>query len=68
MNPFNLMSAYQSFVQNPMQMLNQRFNIPQGMNTPNEIINHLVSTGQVNQNQINMIRNNPMFQQIFKTS
>lgn len=68
MNPFNLMNAYQSFIQNPMQMLNQRFNIPQGMNTPNEIINHLVSTGQVNQNQINMIRNNPMFQQIFRTS
>lgn len=66
MNPFNLMSAYQSFVQNPMQMLNQRFNIPQGMNNPNDIINHLVNTGQVNQNQINMIRNNPMFQQLMR--
>lgn len=66
MNPFNLMSAYQSFVQNPMQMLNQRFNIPQGLNNPNDIINHLVNTGQVNQNQINMIRNNPMFQQLMR--
>lgn len=66
MNPFNLINAYQSFRQNPMQMLSQRFNIPQGLNNPNDIINHLVNTGQVNQNQINMIRNNPMFQQLMR--
>lgn len=61
-NPMNIMSMYQQFRQNPMQMLSQRFNIPQGMDNPNDILQHLLDTGQVNQNQINMVRNNPMFQ------
>lgn len=40
---------------NPMQFLLQRkMNVPQNMiNDPQAIINHLVQTGQVNQNQIN---------------
>lgn len=40
---------------NPMQFLIQRkMNVPQNMmNDPQAIINHLVQTGQVNQNQIN---------------
>ena len=40
---------------NPMQFLLQRkVNVPQNMmNNPQAIINHLVQTGQVNQNQIN---------------
>ena len=40
---------------NPMQFLLQRkMNVPQSMmNDPQAIINHLVQTGQVNQNQIN---------------
>ena len=59
MNPFNLMSAYQSFVQNPMQMLNLRFNIPQNINmsNPNDIIQHLLNTGQVTQEQLNNVMN-----------
>lgn len=68
MNPFNLMSMYQSFMQNPMQMLSQRFNIPQDMNNPNDILQHLLDTNQVNQNQVNMIRNNPMLQQFIRAS
>ena len=41
---------------NPMQFLLQRkVNVPQNMmNNPQAIINHLVQTGQVNQNQINI--------------
>lgn len=41
---------------NPMQFLMQRrMNLPQGisMNDPNAILNHLVQTGQVSQQQIN---------------
>lgn len=39
---------------NPMQfLLQRRMNIPQGMNDPNAIMQHLLSTGQVSQDQIN---------------
>jgi hypothetical protein len=52
-----------------MQMLSSRFNIPEGINNPNDILQHLLNTGQVSQNQVNQImgmRNNPMIQQLFK--
>jgi hypothetical protein len=35
-----------------MQFIAQRgFNLPQGMNDPNEIIQHLMKTGQISQQQ-----------------
>ena len=52
----NFMQMLQQFKANPMQMLIQRrMNLPQGipMNDPNAILNHLVQSGQVNQQQIN---------------
>ena len=59
-NPFfqqgnNLMQTVQSFRQNPMQMLLQRrLNVPQSMmNDPNAIMQHLLSTGQRSQQQMN---------------
>ena len=54
-NMQDIMNFYQRFRQNPMQMLNQRFNIPQNvnMNNPNDIIQHLLNTGQVSQDQVN---------------
>lgn len=51
-----IMGMLQQFKTNPMQfLLQQRLNIPQGlnMNDPNAILNHLLSTGQINQQQIN---------------
>ena len=51
-----IMSMLQQFKQNPMQfLLQKRLNIPQGipMNDPQAIFNHLVSTGQISQQQIN---------------
>jgi hypothetical protein len=50
----NIFNLIQMFQQNPMQMLSRRFNIPQGVNCndPNAIIEHLVQTGQVSQQQI----------------
>lgn len=65
----NLMQAYQQFRANPMQMLMQKYNIPQNIdaNNPNDIIQHLLNTGQVSQQQINSLqgmRNNPMIQQL----
>ena len=56
MNIMALLSQFNQFKKNPMAMLNKRFNIPQGMNDPNEIINHLMNTNQINQNQLNQIQ------------
>lgn len=67
----DFMNLYQQMRQNPMQMLSRRFNIPQNvdMNNPNDIIQHLLNSGQVTQNQVNQamqVKNNPMLQQFFK--
>ena len=55
-NPMNMMGMLQQLKANPMQFLMQRrFNLPQGIapNDPQAILNHLVNTGQVSQQQIN---------------
>lgn len=51
----NMMKMFQQFRSNPMQMLSRRFSIPEGINDPNEILQHLVNTNQVSQDQINQI-------------
>lgn len=64
----NIFQAYQMLRSNPMQILSQRFSIPQNIsNNPNDIIQHLLNTGQINQAQVNQamsMRNNPMIQQM----
>lgn len=65
----NILQVYQQFRANPMQMLMQKYNIPQGIDTsnPNAILQHLLNTGQVSQAQVNSLqgmRNNPMIQQL----
>lgn len=67
----DFMSRFQQFSGNPMQMLSQSgLNIPQGLNNPSEIIQHLMNSGKLSQEQYSQlqqtaqnIRNNPMFQQ-----
>ena len=52
----NPMQMLQMLKSNPMQFLAQRrMNIPQGisMSDPNAILNHLLQTGQVSQEQLN---------------
>ena len=51
----SLMQMLPHIKANPMQFLLQRkLNIPQGMtNDPNAILNHLLQTGQISQNQVN---------------
>lgn len=51
----NVMGMLQQLKSNPMQFLLQRkFNVPQNIaNDPNAIMNHLLSTGQINQQQVN---------------
>lgn len=57
----------QQFRQNPVQLLSQKYSIPQNVNSPQDILQHLLNTGQVTQNQVNsamQMRNNPMVQQL----
>ena len=42
----NMQQAYAQFQQNPMRYLTG-LNIPQGMNDPRQIVEHLANTGQV---------------------
>lgn len=72
MNNINqIMNMYQQLRSNPMQLLARRFNLPQGMNmnNPNDIIQHLLNTGQIQQQQLNSVvgmRDNPMIQQLMQ--
>lgn len=54
----NLMQMYQQLRNNPMQILARRFNLPQNMSmaNPNSIIEYLMNTGQVQQQQYNSAR------------
>lgn len=62
----DFMSMLNQLKQNPAAMLASRYNIPQGMTDPNEILQYLLSTGQVSQDQVNRImqmRSDPRFRQ-----
>ena len=65
-NAINMMNQ---FKKNPLQMLSQRFKFPAEMNDPEKIVQHLLDTNQVTQEQIDGIKafsENPMFKQLFK--
>lgn len=50
MNPAQMLAQLKA---NPMQLLQQAgFNVPQGMNNPQQILNHLMQSGQINQGQM----------------
>ena len=59
MNVIQTLGMLQQIQKNPMSLLSQRFTIPDGVNLkdPNEIINHLVNSGQVKQSEIDNIKN-----------
>lgn len=64
-----LRSMIPQFKQNPMQVLNQKFRIPQNIQRPEDIAQYLLNTGQVNQQQVNaamQMRNNPDIQNLFR--
>ena len=67
------MNQFKGFMGNPMQMLMQnKLNVPQSMaNDPNAIIQHLMNSGVMSQEQYNQlkhtagqIQNNPQLQQM----
>ena len=50
----NMMQMLTQLKNNPMALLQQAgFNVPANMNSPQEIIQHLMNSGQVNQSQVN---------------
>ena len=65
----NFLSMLVQFKQNPLAAISQKFNIPQGMNNPNDILQYLLNTNQVSQDQVNramQMSNNPQIQQLLK--
>lgn len=52
-NTPSMAQLLQQLKANPMAVLSQRFNLPQGMSDPNAIIQHLMQTGQVSQEKVN---------------
>jgi hypothetical protein len=53
----NIFELYTQFKQNPVALLQKKYNIPAELTDPNEIMKHLMSTGQVTQQQINQAMN-----------
>ena len=75
MMPNNMISAFQNFMQNPMQFFLQRnVNIPQEMSgNPDKIIQHMMNNGMISQEQYNhakqlaeQMKSNPMFRGMFR--
>lgn len=56
--PNNMMQQFQMFRNNPMQWLMSRgMHVPQEIaNDPNAIVQHLMNTGQITQDQYNQAR------------
>ena len=54
-NPMgNMMQLLTQLKQNPLAMLQKAgFNVPGNFSNPQQIIQHLTQTGQINQNQLN---------------
>lgn len=54
MNPAKMLQQLRA---NPLGMLRQYgFNVPENLNDPNAIIQHLMNSGQINQSQYNTAR------------
>ena len=65
----NFLSMLTQFKQNPVAMLSKKYNIPQNMNDPNAILQHLLNTNQVSQAQVNQVmqmKNDPQFQKLIQ--
>ena len=55
--------------QNPMAIISQRFNIPQNIQKPQDMVQHLLDSGQITQEQLNgamKMKNSPQLKQCMK--
>ena len=57
----DLMTMLSQLKQNPAAMLSAKYSVPQGMTDPNEILQHLLTTGQVSQDQVNRLMQTRQF-------
>jgi hypothetical protein len=65
----NFLTTLNQFKQNPIAMLSRKYKIPQDMNDPNQILQHLLNSGQVTQEQVNRVmqmKNDPQFQKFIQ--
>lgn len=62
-NMFNMMNQFKS---NPSKFLSQKYKVPSELTDPEKIIQHLLDTEQVTQEQIDAIKSNPMVKMFFK--
>ena len=54
----NVMQMLPGMKNNPVgTLLNAGFNMPSGMNDPNQILQHLIQSGQINQGQLDYAQN-----------
>lgn len=69
-NPMQMLEIMNSLSQNPMAVLSKfGLNIPNGLNNPQDIIQHLLNSGQISQAQVNQakqLQSSPMFKNLFK--
>lgn len=68
-NLFSMLNMYKQYKNNPMQFLAQRFNIPTGIQNPQDIVQHLLNSGQISQAQLNQVmqmRNDPQIRDMFR--
>ena len=62
----NMIQVIMQARQNPMAVISRRFNIPQGIQNPQEMVQHLLDSGQITQDQLNQtmqMSRNPQFKQ-----
>ena len=65
----SLLGMIQQFRSDPFGMLAKKYNIPQDMNDPQQIIQHLLNTKQVSQEQVNkamQMANNPQLRNLMR--
>lgn len=65
----NLIQMIMQAKQNPMAVIQKRFNIPQNIRTPQDMVQHLLDSGQVTQEQVNnamRMKNSPQIKQFMK--
>ena len=75
MMPMNFMQTYimqffNKMMQNPMALVSKHFDIPQNLKNPKDIVQHLLNSGQINQQQVDQaeqMKSNPMWQMMMRT-
>jgi hypothetical protein len=65
----NILQMVSQFRSNPMAMISQRFNIPRNITSPQDMVQHLLDSGQITQDQLNnamRMKDNPQFRNFMR--